>query len=558
MLNLDELRRQARVASLASQRLNLTIEREMFRLELAQKGKEISYANQKQAAIDCRLAYNAGALVVILVAQPGTGKTGTVHELMYDFATHIDDNACVKSEDVHILSGMNDKEWNKQFEKNVIPSFRKNIVHRGKLAKHKTELSNLRNGFIATDECQYASGIDMTLSTVLQGTGLTNVATIAERNIKLLDISATPDAVLHDMESWGDKAKIVRLMPGPSYKGFQVMLDEGRLIQAPDLSSPEEALALLQKWDTRYASTTKKWFPMRINNTKWLECVFEAITTLGWDFIHHDSTQHLEQDAGGNEITVDDRMNNAPLKHTIIFIKGYWRASKRINRRHVGGTYEQVPKSTNVTASAQNLPARFCDNFEYDADEPLEVRPTHYCDKQAIKMYLVWFDNGCDYRAAEYQSAAITSNDGKVRARESKYHYSNISELDPVIVEVQTNTRVPVICQVTPEFVAEFLKARGQNRVTMCRNELLSQESGDEEFREFINSRSHTCSQATAPKQDTNRSYKIHIQAVVDASSNSRRLAVMDLNEELRGTACWQVFIDRVNSRLCVLWQYAV
>lgn len=553
--NLQALRIQARNASISAQRFNLILEKEESKIELAQKGKAFSYNNQQLAAIEAREAYNSGALAVILVAQPGTGKTGTAHEIMYDFATHINDDMCVKTEDIHTLSGMNDKEWKIQFEKNVLPSFRKNIIHRGKLAKHKPTLSTTRNGLIITDECQYASGIDMTLSALLQGTGLTNIQTIVERNIKLLDISATPDAVLHDMESWGDKAKIVRLMPGPSYKGFQVMLDEERIIQAPDLSSPEEAAQLLQSWNTRYATTTKKWFPMRINNTKWMECVFDAITLLGWDFIYHDSTQHLKQDEGGNDITVDDKMNSAPEKHTVIFIKGYWRASKRINRKHVGGTYEQVPKSTNVTASAQNLPARFCDNFVYDEDEPLCVRPTHYCDKSAIEMYLEWFENGCDYRNADYQSSAITSGNGKVRSRESKYHYTNISELEPVIVEVQTNTRVPVICQVTPEFVAEFKKVRGKNRIAMVMTELLRHEL-DQEFRRFIVEKD--CSQTTIPQQDSLRSYAIHIQAVVDAGANNRRLAVMDLKEERRGTACWQAYIDCKHNRICALWQYAL
>ena len=46
---------------------------------------------------------------------------------------------------------------------------------------------------------------------ILKDTGLLNLDILQKRNIKMLDISATPDAVLLDYEKWGDKCKIIKI-----------------------------------------------------------------------------------------------------------------------------------------------------------------------------------------------------------------------------------------------------------------------------------------------------------------------------------------------------------
>ena len=53
------------------------------------------------------------------------------------------------------------------------------------------------------------------------------------------------------------------------------------------------------------------------------------------------------------------------MHHTIIFIKGFWRASKRISMKHIGATYEPIPIQRDISVTAQSLTARFCNNYEY-------------------------------------------------------------------------------------------------------------------------------------------------------------------------------------------------
>jgi hypothetical protein len=329
---------------------------------------------------------------------------------------------------------MSDCQWKEQFEKNVIDGLSKNVFHRGNLPRNKETLRSAR--LIVDDECHVASGHDMVVSKVFRDAGLLDISSLESRSAKILEISATPEAVSHDLQKWGDKAAIVILEPGPEYKGFQVMLDEKRIIKAPVLYSPESTLEVLKKFDTRFANTSKKYFIFRVS-PKIARFIEDASRVLGWGSpIYHNSEERIEN--------IDGLMKKSPEKHTAICVKGFWRASKRLIRTHVGGSYEAIPKGKrNTTATSQGLTARFCDTYEYSGDmKNPDLRPLHFCDLDAVKEYLEWFKNGCNYRSAPYTCNRIVSNGrGNVQASKTKLHSSNVDGLD-----------VPEEPEVLPEF----------------------------------------------------------------------------------------------------------
>jgi hypothetical protein len=536
----------------------LSHQRERIRLEYTQKtqlealkGKQYVYPNQKEAANKVIQHYNAGKRMVMLIAQPGTGKTGTVSEVTIQVATHIDDELCVPAENIWVISGMNDTDWRDQFSKNSLDSFKQNIHHRGVLLKHTQDIANIENGLIITDECHIASGKNMTVSKLIKNAGLTDIHVAETRNVKMLDISATPESVSYDLETWGDKAAIVKLMPGPTYKGFEVMLNENRIREAPGLSSLSEVMTMFEFLDQRYASTTKKFFPMRALPSQYGN-IHIAIAALGWRFITHDSKDRIEK--------IDELMSTAPEKHTVIFIKEFWRASKRLIRTHVGGTYEKVPKTQNVTSTAQSLPARFADNYEYSGDEENpDLRPIHFTDVEAVRAYINWFNSDCDYRTANYKCSRIESKDGVVKAQQSKVHESNMTNLDqPVVLQppVVVGERVPVICQITSVMFSEIMKKRSLEKFELVKSLLISNYEADVNYAEFLSViREKACFQISKPSVDTKRSYKIHVEDVVTANLTNKPLKVMDLLKEERRKTNWEVFMDEKNFRMCVLWQ---
>jgi hypothetical protein len=536
---------------LRHQRQTVALEYEQWKEIAEEEGKMLVYPNQCEAACECITHFETGKMLVMLVAQPGTGKTGTTLEILRMLAIHPDDDKCVKTSNIHIISGMNDTDWRDQFQSKMLPAFQQNVTHRSALNKSKDSIAQIRNGLILTDECHIASDKNMTVSCVIRAAGLTDINVVRDRQVKMLEISATPEAESWDLESWGDKAGIVRLLPGPSYKGFEVMLSEGRIEQAEPLSTADRVNKLFKFFDDRYQSTTKKYFPMRIQNSDWLGLIHSAIVRFGWTHLQHDSGHRVDN--------IDSIMTSAPAKHTVIFIKSFWRASKRLTRTHIGGSYEQVAKSKNISTTAQGLIARHCDNYEYEGDELYpNLRPVHFGDRASIEAYVKWFNKGCDYRKANYKSSRINSFNGHVKSKASKLHATNFTNLDAVPVQNKnpdTHKRVPVVIKLDEIDIINIQRS-DTNRNPKLTKEAINRRCGnDPDYAEFlaIIATSH-CFQISAPEREY--SYKIHVEDVVRASREKKKYAVIDSGKKTnKEKTCWQVYIDKTNFQLCVLWQ---
>ena len=421
-----------RKLQLDCQRTRIHAEYEMMQGMKRLEGCQLTYPNQQEAAQKVIQAFQEGKHLVILVAQPGAGKTGVMLEVCRQLTTHIDDEMCVPVENAYVLSGMSDVQWKNDMQRSMIPSFKDNIRHRGEISKIQGRISVLKNGFIANDECHLASGCKMQMATMFQSTGLVNVEYAIGNSIRVLQVSATPDAVLWDLKAWGTKAQKIKLEPGPAYKGFRVMLNEQRILRTPTFDSIESVRAFLQSWQNRYnGCLTKKYFPIRLlgKSTILMGWMKTVALQLGWKMFQYDSDERV--------VDIDTQMKSAPDAHTIIFIKGFWRASKRIERTHVGGCLEEPPRGRNDTSAAQGLIARFCNTYEYEGvelDHP-EWRPLHYGDVVAIESYLTWFEGGCDYKTSDYSSTTLKSKGGKVKTKPSMVHHSVVAGLRQVDID---------------------------------------------------------------------------------------------------------------------------
>jgi hypothetical protein len=426
------------------QRDKLRMEYKHRNILLSRKNKQISYDNQKEAATQIVEHFRNGKSAVLLVAQPGVGKTGCALETAYKLCTHPDDDICIDANNNINISGLSDCSWRDDYKGNMLEALAKHVYHRGELKGKAAVLTNLNDALITTDECHVASGKDMTISKELKKAKLLDIDHLQTHNIKLLDISATPEATLIDLHKWGDKGAIVILQPGPDYKGFQVMLDEHRIRNAPKLDTLAATRTLLYTFRDRFQNS-KKYFLFRveppvvraINGTmpavlppNPIQYIYQVCAELGWLCITHDSDSPIPN--------VDATMSIAPTEHTVVLIKDYWRASKRLVKEHVGGTYEQSPKKRNTSTTSQGLTARFCNTYKYSGEwlDP-NNRPLHYCDIAAIEEYLHWFQGGCNYHTSQYTSNKLKSKDGRVVAEESKLHHTNITGELPDVDDVE-------------------------------------------------------------------------------------------------------------------------
>jgi len=389
-------------------------------------GKELVYDNQEEAVNEIMTHFIDGKRCVLLVAQPGIGKTGAAHGTMIRYAQHATLDQAVLTKDMFLCTGMSDTEWKKQFEKNIIDPFHDNIAHRGVIARFEEKLANTTNSLVIDDECHIACGPSMVVGRTMRSAGLMDIDELEKRNIRLLKISATPEAVHRDLQTWGPKGALVVLRPGAKYKGFRTMLDENRIRNSPGLDTYQDVDVLFNLLEDRYRSTTKKYFIFRITQSETRMFLERAANIKGWDHKYHDSVDRVED--------IDKMMEHAPKKHTAIIIKEFWRASKRLIRDHVGGTYEPITKVRNTTVTSQGLTARFCDNFEYTGDwVNRDLRPLHFCDLGSILEYLDWVDVGYDYSMTQvYQGGALRAKNGAVKSRPTMIHPDHVENLDAV------------------------------------------------------------------------------------------------------------------------------
>lgn len=428
---------KARRLTLEAQRINIDLEYEEMIEAKKEDGKELIYPNQKKAADEVVRRFKEGKRVVLLIALPGQGKTGVILEVLRQMTTLEDSEEnlplkCVEVKDTFVICGMADTDWKKRTQETMIPLLRNQVYHRGELPANQGKLSEVSNGFICIDECHIGAGMKQKTSSIFAEAGLYNVCD--ENTTRILEVSATPGEVKAELEAWGSKACVVTLKPNPSYKGFKEMLDEGRILDSPSIETKEKVIQFVKNWQNRFMlSPTNKYFPIRLQTKsseakQWFKDI-AALKDVDWDWFEFDSN-HRHDD-------IDVKMQNAPKKHTIIFIKGFWRASKRIERKHIGGSFEEPPRKQNMTTTAQGLIARFCNTYEYDDDEieHPEWRPLHFGDVSAITQYLACFNSGFDFEKFDYSSTKLRSKGGKVTKKESKVNHAVVPGLTVVPVE---------------------------------------------------------------------------------------------------------------------------
>jgi len=439
---LDTKEAARRDRAVKTQRICIRAEYEEMIEAKKEDGKELIYPNQKKAADEVVRKFKEGKRVVLLIALPGQGKTGCMSEVLRQMTTLEDSEEnlplkCVEVKDTFVICGMADTDWRDRTKETMIRTLREQVLHRSELPANKGKLSKVANGFICIDECHIGAGMKQKTSSIFAEAGLYNVCD--ENTTHILEVSATPGEVKAELEAWGSKACVVTLEPSPSYKGFKEMLGEGRLLNSPNIETKEKVTQFVKNWQNRFRlCPRKKYFPIRLQTKssdakQWFKET-AALEDVDWDWFEFDS-DHRHDD-------IDVKMQNAPKKHTIIFIKGFWRASKRIERKHIGGSFEEPPRKQNMTTTAQGLIARFCNTYEYDDDEieHPEWRPLHYGDVSAINQYLACFNSGFDFAKFDYSSTKLRSKGGKVIKKESKVNHAVVKGLTVVPVEESSSS----------------------------------------------------------------------------------------------------------------------
>lgn len=547
-----------RMVELENQREMMGLEaRCKLRVVQATRGPnaQLVYENQVEAANQIVSHFLRGIVWVLLVAQPGAGKTGVMMEVLRLLGQHNGDLQ-VHTDDMLVCTGMSDRDWERTMRNGMIPSLYETVYHRGRIGKK--DVRKMSNGIIVTDECHVAAEVGMTISNTLKEAGLLNIPALESKRMKMLDVSATPEGVLADLSKWESKTEIVVLQPSSNYKGFQSMIDDDRLLEAGDfdLSKEEDVCNLLGSFDARYIGQSKKYFPIRVpekskKSTVDARANISAVcAVLGWgDPWKHDSVDTVDD--------IDEKMKTAPSKHTVILIKGFWRASKRFVRTHVGGSYEARSSVRDDTTTAQGLTARFCDTFDWEGDQVNnDLRPIHYTDIKAIEEYLQWCQKGYDYKQAAYHSHRLSANGrGKVDNQVTKVHISQIEGIrakKEMIISKDVGPQIPEVVSMTEEEFATIPTIRAREQKKSAVLAILEKKNASLAAK----LKQYDCKEITVPQEINSLSYRNHIQVAVRNSIAKQICSVTISLEEREKGKIWNCFIDKHSEpkRLCFVY----
>ena len=386
------------------------------------RGSSLVFKDQKIVAKRIIKSFSKKDLVT-LCAPPQWGKTGV--SLYVSFI--MSKKKGINPENVFFITGMSDRSWIQQTKERVLPMWKKNVYHRNTLRKLEQRIRELKEKgkdkdiLLIVDECHIANKLSYTLGKLFRSTDFKDQRKLQKRNIKILQISATPSNSLIDSEDWIHEKICPKVSSG--YVSFQTLLKEGRIRESYRLTSQEDcsiyfgevcqgkpmyhlvrSLACGRTGPEQYTLTKES---MKIQCKK-----KEA------DLIELNMTKSKKEI---NEIF--ENLNKRPPKHTFILIKNMLGASKTLSDKFIGSVHESIPCDKSYSSEVQGLPGRMCGWSKRRGPSGTKI----YCKKEIIENYVKLYQSEFDYYLEDllWSDSLLKSESGKIKSKES---YISISE----------------------------------------------------------------------------------------------------------------------------------
>jgi len=447
---------------------------ELFKAENSEVSKV--YPSQKETAIHIQTQFVLGKQFVTLIAQFQWGKTGTILELVINMCTHPDESISCLYTNVFILTGMSDLDWKEQTKNRMPHIFHENILHLPDIKKNVEKLSQARDALIIIDECQIANGDKQTIAKVFQDSGLLNTENLLKRNIKIVQVSATPDNALYDTKHWGDKHEKVFGKIPESYLSLEEIVNSGRFFSKLDLKNPLEVNNLCEKIKETF--DTNKYHLIR-------SVVGDTYTEIKENFsiICGENNWHLiEYNYDSPEINITETLDCEPSTHTFILIKNKLRAAKSISDIHIGVVHESNAKNKSDSSELQGLLGRMCGHNKIRGPKG----PLIFGDYDTVRRYIELHNNDFNFEKSEWKAMKLKSNGlGIVNSKKSYCNHNLISGIEPVGIPIRNKDyeyEIDVFqSEAYPQLSKmEILKAIEQRYKTKIKRKYFTLENQDE------------------------------------------------------------------------------
>jgi hypothetical protein len=300
----------------------------------------------------------------LIVAETQMGKTGIMQALTREFI----ENDNIEPNNILILTGLSSCEWVRQTQDRFIDMIKPNIFHRNTIEKFQNKLKDTPNLLIFLDEVHIATELKNNMGKIFKSCGLLNINNLVERNIKIIQISATPDAILSELYKWDETNYNISIIKSPDdYIGIEKLLNNGQIFEYKTLLELNNVKEIKTLIESKYGNNFKYHLIRVQTNAKDNKITIDNINKIFNNdnyYIKHFCTKDnvaLKEFDDLNENYLD----NKPNRHTIIVIKEKVRCSYTINKTHIGILYERKAlKEQNEMTIIQGFLGRACGYYD--------------------------------------------------------------------------------------------------------------------------------------------------------------------------------------------------
>ena len=357
-------------------------------------GETYIYDEQHKYAYDILRAFKNNIHISTFVAPVQWGKTGVIISLIHKCCT--DESLFINPNNILVITGMSDNEWKHQTQSRLIKEFRPAVHHLHGIMQMNFD-ENFRDALIIIDECQIANQDEQSIRKMFLRNNLNNIDYLKEKNIRIVQISATPDNVLVDCLEYNNKdhyTSIVNINLDDTTRSYKFFtdIDETRLKETMDLTDVTNVDKL---FEDILSFNKPRWHIIRIPSTK-KDMDNETLNNikLSADENNCDVKYHMMNLIIDDEISPEELLSKRPDNHTLIIIKNKWRASKSFSDKYIGVVHDRFTLSKkNYAAEVQSLAGRMVGHGKLQSKKS----PIIYCQLICIHEYIKLFNNNFDY-----------------------------------------------------------------------------------------------------------------------------------------------------------------
>jgi hypothetical protein len=401
---------------------------------------------------------NSELLNLLMVAETQMGKTGIIQALTRIF---VEENN-IDPLNILILTGLSSTEWVKQTQNRFIDMIRPNIFHRNTMHKFQEVLKTKNNLLLILDEVHIASELKNNMGKIFKECGLLNINNLNERNIKFIQVSATPDATLTELYKWNENNRKVFIVKSPeNYIGIEKLLKNGQILEYNLLTDINNVREIRYYIENKYTFNNYKYHLIRINTSKRdnklildnINAVFKNDRFYIKNFCITD-TEKLSINDDLNELYLDIKPRK---RHTIILLKEKVRCSYTINKTYLGILYERKATDQSEMTIIQGLAGRGCGYFD-NTNKELTI----FTNIEIIKKYIEKIKQDHNYLLYE-------NNNKKKNINDRNTNYNDINNIidnnvDYNLNNIDNNTEFNVIVIDDIDEMDELVKVNNKSR----------------------------------------------------------------------------------------------